>query len=361
MPYHPNSSKPRFAALALLLVCAAVDCAADHVTLKNGDRLTGTVVKTDAKSLVFKSEFAGEVTIPWDAVSDLDSTAAVYVGLKGGQLISGPISLSAGKAQMRTAAAGLVSAPRAEIEFIRSGDEQKAYETTIERYQNPRLVDLWAGFVDFGFSGARGNARTSAMTTGANAARLTSRDKIEVYFNSLYASNSTTDVSLVTANSMRGGVGYNLNVSPKLFGWAATDLEFDEFQGLDLRFAPSGGLGYHAWRSDRGFLDFRGGISMNREFFTGGIDRTSAEALLAQEALYRLTQRVVLREKLSFLPNLSEGGDYRSNLDLSAETAIWKWLGWHFTVSDRLLSNPVPGRKRNDFLFTTGLRVSFTR
>lgn len=361
MPIHPSSLKSRVFALAMAFAGFAAHAAADQVTLKNGDRLTGIVVKSDGKSLVFKSEYAGEVTIPWEAVSNLDSTAPVYVGLKGGQVISGPISLSPEKAQMRTTAAGLVSTQRNEIEFIRSTDEQQAYETVIERYRNPRLVDLWTGFVDLGLAGARGNARTSTFNNAASATRITSRDKIEVYFNSLYASNSTAGESLVTANAMRGGVRYNLNVSPALFGFAASDLEFDEFQSLDLRFAPSGGLGYHLWKADRGFVDLRGGVSMNREFFTGGINRTSAEALFAQEALYRLTQKTILREKLSFLPNVSDRGDYRANLDLSAETSLWRWLGWQFTVSDRLLSNPVPGRKRNDFVFTTGLRLSFAR
>lgn len=34
---------------------------ADQVTLKNGDRLTGTVVKSDGKTLVLHTEAAGDV------------------------------------------------------------------------------------------------------------------------------------------------------------------------------------------------------------------------------------------------------------------------------------------------------------
>lgn len=35
---------------------------ADEVTLKNGDRLTGTIVSSDTKTLVIKTEAAGVVT-----------------------------------------------------------------------------------------------------------------------------------------------------------------------------------------------------------------------------------------------------------------------------------------------------------
>jgi len=36
---------------------------ADQVILKNGDRLSGTIVKSDDKNLVLKADYAGEVTI----------------------------------------------------------------------------------------------------------------------------------------------------------------------------------------------------------------------------------------------------------------------------------------------------------
>ena len=48
----------------VLCAVAALPLAADQITLKNGDRLTGLVVKSDEKELVFKSDYAGEVKVP---------------------------------------------------------------------------------------------------------------------------------------------------------------------------------------------------------------------------------------------------------------------------------------------------------
>jgi len=42
-------------------------------------------------------------------------------------------------------------------------------------------------------------------------------------------------------------------------------------------------------------------------------------------------------------------------------TRLKRWLSWQVTASDRLISDPVPGRKKNDILLTTGFRVSFAR
>jgi len=45
-------------------LCVLVSCArADQVTLKNGDRLTGTIVKSDGTTLLLKTDSAGDVSL----------------------------------------------------------------------------------------------------------------------------------------------------------------------------------------------------------------------------------------------------------------------------------------------------------
>lgn len=39
---------------------------ADQVTLGNGDRLTGQIVKSDGKTLTLKTESVGTVDIKWE-------------------------------------------------------------------------------------------------------------------------------------------------------------------------------------------------------------------------------------------------------------------------------------------------------
>ena len=51
----------------------------------------------------------------------------------------------------------------------------------------------------------------------------------------------------------------------------------------------------------------------------------------------------------------------RLNLDLGASTKIAKWLTWNVTLSDRYNAKPALGRKTNDFLYSTGIGVTFAR
>jgi putative salt-induced outer membrane protein YdiY len=336
---------------------------ADQITLKNGDRLSGAILKNDGKLLTMKSEFAGTVTVPWEAVTGLSSPGPLHVGLNDGQVVVGAVTMSAenGRLSIVTKETGTVAASRESVQSIRSSEEQAAYNTEIDRYRNPRLVDLWAGFFDAGFATSQGNARTVALTLGGSANRATSRDKIGVHYTSLYASSNASGRTITTANAKRGGISYNLNLDKKWFTFGSVDLESDQFQNLDLRFVPAGGLGNHLIRTEHTILDLQLGAAANREFFSTGLNRTSGELLLGQELVKKFTATTSLNERLFFYNNLTDGGNYRINFDVSAVTAVRRWLSWQLTASNRYLSNPVPGRKTNDILFTTGLRITFAK
>jgi len=344
-----------------LLFLISIPVFGDQVTMKNGDRLSGAIVKYDGKNLVIKSELAGPVTIPWDAVTLVTSSAPLSVGLKDGQVVVGTVTTADATLQIVTANAGTVSAARESVTYIRSKEEQEAYQAEVERYRNPRLIDLWTGGLDLGYATSRGNSSTDTFTLGAAAVRATARDKISVNYTSIYAGNKTNGRHVTTANAKRGGVAYDLNLSSRTFVFGSVDLETDEFQNLDLRFVPAGGLGYHARKSERTILDFRLGAAANREFFSNGLNRTSAEVLLGEEFMHKFSARSSFLQKLVFFPNVSDGGNYRMNFDASLVTAIRRWFSFQFSASDRYLSNPLAGRKSNDVLFTTGLRLTFAK
>lgn len=335
---------------------------ADQITLTNGDRITGSIVHSDTKSLVVKTENAGEVSLKWESITAISAPGPLYVGLSDGQTIVGSVETVNGRFAITTQAAGAVSAAKETVQFIRSGAEQTRIQAEIDRYRNPRLVDLWTGFFDLGFAASRGNANTATLTMSANAARATTRDKIAVYYTSIFSSSDFSGgTSQTTANSKRGGVSYNLNLNKRAFVFGAVDLESDQFQSLDLRFTPSGGAGYHAIATMPTQLDLRLGAAANREFFSTGLNRTSAELLLGDNFVHKFSETMRVEQKLDFFTNLSDTGAYRVNFDVSGVTTIRKWLSWQLTISDRFLSNPVPGRKKNDAIFSTGLRVSFAK
>jgi putative salt-induced outer membrane protein len=345
----------------LFAILLASMARADQIVLKNGDRLTGSIVKSDGKTLTIKSEFAGTVNIPLDVVVQIGSDQPLYMTLKDGQTLLGTVKTIDGKLAISTSDAGTITASQDSIQTVRSKEEQAVYQTQLDRLRNPSLSDLWSGTADTGLSLTRGNANTTTFNFGFNATRTTTRDKISVYMTNLYARNSTTGESLVTANAKRGGARYDINLSSKVFAFGLGDLENDEFQKLDLRLTLGGGLGWHVKKKEHTSFDVFGGASLNRENYSTGLNRSSAEVLLGEELTHKLSARTSFKERAVLYPNMTESGEYRFTFDASALTLLNSWLGWTLTFSDRYVSNPVEGTKSNDVLMSTGLRLTFGR
>jgi putative salt-induced outer membrane protein len=333
---------------------------ADQITLTNGDRITGTILHSDTKVLVLRTDSAAELTIKWESISGISAPDPLYIGLSDSQTVVGSVETVNGKFNVTTKTAGVVATSKEAIQFIRSSEEQAKVQAEIDHFRNPRLVDLWVGNLDLGFAASRGNANTETLTLSTNAARSTTRDKIAVYYTSIFSSSDFSGgATQTTANSKRGGVSYNLNLNKKAFVFGSMDLESDQFQDLDLRFTPAGGGGYHAIATMPTQFDLRVGAAADREFFSTGLNRTSAELLVGDDFVHKFSAATHVEQKLDFFTNLSDTGAYRVNFDISGVTAIRKWFSWQLTISDRYLSNPVVGRKKNDAIFSTGLRVSF--
>src|SRR5580704_10907306 len=324
----------------LLLGFFAASGKADQVTLKNGDRLTGTIVKSDAKLLVIKTEFAGDVNVQWEAVTGSASSQPLHLALKDGQTIVGTVTTTDGKFDVATRETGAITASKDAVVAVRDDAEQKAYDDQIERLRHPHLTDFWSGLLDTGLSLTQGNSDSLTYALSGKAARVTDRDKITVYTAAIYAKSTVNNVSNATAHAIRGGVRGDLNVRDKAFVFGFTDFEYDQFQDLDLRNVVGGGLGYHVIKTANTTFDVFAGGSFDQEFF-GAIPATATTPAVA--ALTRKSGEVVLGEEL----------------DATAATKLKNWLSWQATYSDRFLSDPLPGLKKNDLLLSTGLRLTF--
>ncbi len=329
---------------------------ADQIVMKNGDRVTGTIIKQDGKTITVKTDNFGIVTAPWDQVQSLTADQPVHVVLKDGKTLVGTVATSGGKVEVASKDTKVEVSP-VEVAGIRNADEQKAYE----RLLNPGLLSLWTGVASLGWAGTAGNAKTLTFTAAVNAARATNTDKTSIYFNLIKATALVNGQTADTAQAVRGGIGYDHNVSPRLFVNVFNDYEYDRFQNLDLRFVIGGGFGFHAIKGERSTLDVLGGADYNHSRFGTPLTRNAAEAFWGDDYTLKLSGASSLVQSFRMFNNLSDTGTYRVNFDMGLATKVMKWLTWNLALSDRYLSNPAPGRKTNDLLYTTGLGITFAR
>jgi putative salt-induced outer membrane protein len=328
---------------------------ADQVVLKNGDRLSGNILNSDGKTLVMKTEFAGEVTIQWPAIDEIHSTQALHVEVKGAKPATGTVTASAGSFEVATASSGTVTVPKDAVLTMRNPDQEAAYEQA----QHPRFTQGWNGGVDVGFALTAGNSKTKNLALAFTADRKTLNDRIALYANSVYAnSGQPGGPSATTANAIQSGIRYERNLNQRLFAFVGGDFQTDALQGLNLRSVFGGGLGYHLIKSERTTLDLLAGANYTRENYVT-LNRNLAALTLGEELTHKLGKATLLSQKLYFFPDLSDAGQYRSTFNFGTVTKINKWLGWQNAFGDIYVTNPPVGKKTNDLTFTTGLNVTF--
>jgi putative salt-induced outer membrane protein len=340
---------------------------ADQITLNNGDRLTGSISKSDGKTLVIKTDYAGEVTVKFDAIQSITATSDMHVEM-GGKTAVGPVSTSGGNVVVATKAGGPVEAPKSAVTTLRSPAEQAAYDKTL----HPGWGKGWTGGVNVGFAVTRGNSETKNLNLAFTAARKGLKDKLGLYANSIYATNDLpTATPHTTANSIGGGGRYDRDVNPRLFYFVNADFFHDALQNLDLRSLFGGGGGWHAIKGEATTFDLLAGINYTHESYSAflnpqppndlvpAVSRTLAGATLGDEFMHKLGTNTVIKQNLYFYPDLTNRGEYRGTFNFGTVTKINKWLGWQNSFSDIYVSDPPDGKKKNDILLSTGLNFSF--
>jgi putative salt-induced outer membrane protein YdiY len=375
-----------------LLLLLAIPALADQIVLKNGDRLTGSITKADGKELVIKTDYAGDVTVKFDAIQSLTSTGNLNVTL-GGKTAVGPVTTNGDNVIVTTKTAGLVEASKTSVTLLRNPAEQAAYEKSL----HPGWAEGWAGGLNLGFAITAGNSETKNLNIAFNAARAGFHDKLILYTNAIYAVNdkiiAPQTAPQTTANSIGGGVRYDHDFSPRTFGFVSGDFFSNSLQDLDLRSILGGGYGVHLIKSPTTTLDLLAGLNYTHETFSGvsnpnalpppapqtySPSYSSAALTLGDTFSHKLAKNTVVTQSFLFYPgltdttiqlpdNLSESVRiYRGAFNLGAVTKLNKWLGWQFSFGDIFVSNPpvvavgTPRIERNDIQISTGLNISFT-
>jgi putative salt-induced outer membrane protein YdiY len=347
-----------------VLVYGCVTVQAEQVSLKNGDHLSGSIVSMDGKKLVLKTTYAGDVPIDWAEVSQFSSDKDTLVVTKADkQLVSGTVT-SEGSDILVATAQGVQKVPRTDVSTMRSPADQAAYEKSL----HPGIMEGWTGGGSLGFALARGNSETTNLALGFSADRKTTKDTWIINVAQLYSQDEK--LNSTTANSFLGLIRYDRNISKHWFVFGLFSGMYDELQELNYRFMPGAGLGFHAIATDRTTLDLLGGMGYTRESYYNGTVNNLATAMIGDEFAYKITKTTTLTQNLYYLPSLnqpvyvtgpgqSHPSNYRVNFTAGIATKLNGWMTANANFLDQYVSQPVPGNKKNNVIFTTGLGFTF--
>lgn len=331
--------------LAALLVLANA-AHADQLVLKNGDRITGKVISQTDGKIEIETDYAGTVTVVADKVASVKIDEAKTAA-----------AATPGKAAEVPVTPAAVSPKAVDPDAVPAASEKNGRSFLPRPIR--KAASGWEGNANVGFSYTSGNSRTSTFSAGVRAERTSVQDKWTAYLKGLVNRNRVTGTNVTTSNAIWGGIRYDRNFSKRMFVFGAYDFERDKPQKLNFRSVLGAGVGDHLVKRDRTEIDLLAGAAWNRTWRVGSNDTTIAEALFGNTLKHKFSDRIKFQQGFTIYPSLINAGRYRFVLDATLSADVTKRIGMFVTIADRFNSFPLNNVRRNDFLFTTGLKWGF--
>jgi putative salt-induced outer membrane protein YdiY len=219
--------------IIILLMLSFITASADEVHLRNGDRISGKIIRMEEGQLVIKTGYAGEITIAWQQVEHLRAEQKIKVVLGDGTALEGQtLSPEAGKMKLET----------------EKLEEAPAFNLTDVKAINPKVLPpvRITAKINAGVELESGNSDTDDYEIDASFQASTKKSR---YWLGGDFNKEKTDGDL-TAKDWTAYANYDYFFTKKWFSYVRTKFEHDKFADLDLRSTLGAGLGYQFFESD---------------------------------------------------------------------------------------------------------------
>jgi hypothetical protein len=323
-------------AIALALSVSATTHAqgrTDVVTLANGDRITGEIVRLERGRLEFKTDDAGTLYLEWDKLSRLVTTRLVEVLTTDGRRFLGSLGPAAARSITVVTSEREVSLQMSEVTLI-----------------TPIGTRFWRqldGSIDAGFSYTKSSGVAQLNVNSDTVYRkLASRAR-------LTASLTQTEKDDDSGRDDRAFVEMSYLRYPwqRWFILTAGRFETNESLGLTLRSQIGAAAGPRLVNSNRAQLVLGAGLSFNDEQGVDVESTQNVEALFTFETAFYTYDRPKTNFDISlkYYPSLSDTGRQRVQLDAGAKREFLKdlfvALNFYNTYDNR---PPNPAADTND-------------
>lgn len=333
------------AVIVLLLMVNAAPAReqSDVVTLRNGDRLTGEIIRVEYNRLELKTDALGTVYVEMPRVSGISSHATFLAEQLNGHKVFGQLG---------------------------GGEDRLSVQYGTELTEMP-LADLARlGPVDDSFLGrVRGSA-----SMGASFAKSTSIATSNFRFDAEYVDKNliaslSTSVDLTSSKDTGTSQRIRVDFSPRFLlegtdFWAGvTSFERNETLGLDSRWQLGLARGRSLLRvTDNNIVVYLGLVGSRETAKNSERTQSNLEGVAGLDwRIYRFTTpQTTLNSTLVMFPGITDAGRVRARVDVLLKRKFGSSWTLNLSLYDDYDSRPQSSTGTdNDYGITTGIGVTF--
>jgi putative salt-induced outer membrane protein YdiY len=331
-----------FASIAIAAVLSTT-VPADVVTLKNGDKITGTVGQIADGKMDFKSPVLGEIKIDMANVETFTTDAPVDIRMKGKQPdVTGKVA-------------------EGDAAKYKTQDGREVAVSEVKVFNPPPRK--WTGSVLLNSTLARGN--TDSFDLGFAARAELRRDEqpysdrflLAAEYN--YGTTGRGDNTTTDTDNWMAGAKYDKFWTEKWYGYANFEADHDRIAAINYRLKPGVGVGYQWYETPSFKFNTEAGVSyVYQDFDPGGHDDYVA-LRLAYHLEKQVNESFTLFHNLEWLPAFEDPGDYLLATDAGVRAKLTKQMFSEFKVEWNRDSTPAPDSLKNDLRYVLGLGWAF--
>lgn len=360
--------------------------AADVLVFSNGDKLTGKLLTASGGNVVFHSDMAGDLTIPFSKVKELHS-GSEFVALKAGRpgqyqpVATGPVTFAEGDVRLTPGAA----APAGGKTTVLS-DKELGFLIDVASYS--REIDHqrsftagWTGAATAGLTLVRSTQSSTTFTGALNFVRQlptvpylpkTYRTTIDV--TETYGTNTTPIIpptvpasapNVVQTSIFHADAEQDRYFSPHLYLLADTSFDHNFASGLQFQQVYGAGFGWTPVQDAKQELDLKADVHYEKQQFVQNVNTappTNTELIGStfQENYRRnLPEKLVLTEWANILPAWNDRVAYSANAYLGLAWPVFKRLSLNLSATDNYLNDPAQYYRANTVQYVTGVSYVF--
>ncbi len=327
--------------LAVLLNLAPA--AGDVVFTSDGSRIVGRIEQVAEGRLIITTEIAGRLEIDTAKVTAIDVDRPVNVQFESGDRLVGTMESKDGQARgvMHTALGDITIDTGGMTALWPEGTEDPAVVAVRRKAEEEKdeLRPKWSVTLEAGGVLKEGNTDTLDARGRFDVKRRTSDELLEFFL----AADYSEQADRRTRNEYRGGIRYENSVTNRNYWYTRIELEFDEFEDLDLRSIAAAGTGYYWLKQPDHELKTSLGLGYRHESFDSGTTTDAAVIDLGLNYDVELAPWVQFTHASIYSPDIEEFADYRLALDTAIVFPL-KHEAWKLKVGMRNEYNSTPPR-----------------
>ena len=357
----------------------------DVLEFTNGDKLTGKLLNASGGNVVFHSDMAGDLTVPFSKVKQLHS-GSEFVALRAGK-----------PGKFKPAASGAVTFKDQKVTLTKDSQTGQGSVQTFAAKDLGFLIDIasyskevdrkasfrsgWTGLATAGFTLVRSTQSSTTFTGALNFVRqiptvayLPRNHRTTINVAETYGTNTTPVIPptspasppvVVQTSIFHADAERDQYFSTRFYLLADTEFDHNFASGLQLQQIYGFGVGWTPLQESRQELDFKADVHYEKQQFIQNLDTAPPQneeiigSIFQENYRRNLPRKVVLTEWANILPAWNNFQAYSANAYLGVALPVFKRFNVSLSATDNYINNPAQYYRANTVQYVTGITYLF--